>query len=385
MTDSSRRSASSTDVQDAALLRPDGHVPTAQRLGGADVSAGDSRRDAGGHRHGDLRPGPAARSGPELGEQGRVAVRRQLGVCRRGLRPDQASGHAGLLRPRHRHRVAGGPRPALPRRLPERVVRHGLDWHPAGPARRRPHDGRAAGREPHLLQSRRPLRVAGHPGQGHDPAAGGRGRLRRKPEAHRRAHTSAGRAVRRSVRHAGRCVDSCTRREDAAAAGGQWSHGGVRARVRPHAPRPGDEAARHPHQRRPGRAEPGPAPRARPSGSSAHWPTCSGTAASRSRTSARRSGWSTPSPSSGCRSRAPRRRKQGSFEKEWLERCAHPAAQHIAQARALHDGAEKFLGTYIMEHLDRGRIHAEIHQLRSEEGGTRTRSGSRTPTRRSSR
>jgi DNA polymerase I-like protein with 3'-5' exonuclease and polymerase domains len=64
--------------------------------------------------------------------------------------------------------------------------------------------------------------------------------------------------------------------------------------------------------------------------------------------------------------------RQGSFEKEWLERCAHPAARHIAQARALHDGAEKFIGTYIMEHLDRGRIHAEIHQLRSEEGGTRT-------------
>jgi DNA polymerase I-like protein with 3'-5' exonuclease and polymerase domains len=64
--------------------------------------------------------------------------------------------------------------------------------------------------------------------------------------------------------------------------------------------------------------------------------------------------------------------RQGSFEKEWLERCAHPAAQHIARARALHDGAEKFIGTYIMEHLDRGRLHAEIHQLRSEEGGTRT-------------
>lgn len=63
---------------------------------------------------------------------------------------------------------------------------------------------------------------------------------------------------------------------------------------------------------------------------------------------------------------------QGSFDKEWLEACAHPAAQHIARARALHDGAEKFLGTYILEHMDRGRIHAEIHQLRSEEGGTRT-------------
>lgn len=63
---------------------------------------------------------------------------------------------------------------------------------------------------------------------------------------------------------------------------------------------------------------------------------------------------------------------QPSFEKEWLERCPHPVGKHIAQARALHDGAEKFVGTYILEHLDRGRLHAEIHQLRSEEGGTRT-------------
>lgn len=64
--------------------------------------------------------------------------------------------------------------------------------------------------------------------------------------------------------------------------------------------------------------------------------------------------------------------RQGSFEKEWLEACPHPAAQCVARARALHDGAEKFIGTYILEHIDRGRLHAEIHQLRSEEGGTRT-------------
>jgi len=64
--------------------------------------------------------------------------------------------------------------------------------------------------------------------------------------------------------------------------------------------------------------------------------------------------------------------EQGSFDKEFLENCAHPAAQHIARARAYHDGAEKFIGTYILEHLDRGRLHAEIHQLRSADGGTRT-------------
>lgn len=64
--------------------------------------------------------------------------------------------------------------------------------------------------------------------------------------------------------------------------------------------------------------------------------------------------------------------EQGSFEKEWLERCEHPAGRLIAQARALHDAAEKFLGTYILDHVHMGRIHAEIHQLRDTESGTRT-------------
>ena len=64
--------------------------------------------------------------------------------------------------------------------------------------------------------------------------------------------------------------------------------------------------------------------------------------------------------------------EQGSFEKEWLERCPHPVGRHIAQARALHDADQKFLGTYILEHVHMGRIHAEIHQLRDTDSGTRT-------------
>ena len=68
--------------------------------------------------------------------------------------------------------------------------------------------------------------------------------------------------------------------------------------------------------------------------------------------------------------------KQGSFDKDWLSRCAHPVAVHVARARRYEDGAEKFLGTYILDYVDRGRIHAEIHQLRdADEGvssGTRT-------------
>jgi DNA polymerase I-like protein with 3'-5' exonuclease and polymerase domains len=65
--------------------------------------------------------------------------------------------------------------------------------------------------------------------------------------------------------------------------------------------------------------------------------------------------------------------EQGSFDKEWLERvCPHPVGRHIAQARALHDADQKFLGTYILEHTHMGRIHAEIHQLRDTDAGTRT-------------
>ncbi len=63
---------------------------------------------------------------------------------------------------------------------------------------------------------------------------------------------------------------------------------------------------------------------------------------------------------------------QGSFEKDWLEKCPHPVGRHIANARALHDADNKFLGTYILEHTHMGRIHAEIHQLRDTDAGTRT-------------
>lgn len=64
-----------------------------------------------------------------------------------------------------------------------------------------------------------------------------------------------------------------------------------------------------------------------------------------------------------------------SFEKEYLERMANPIGPLIASARGLHDGAEKFIGNYIMDHLERGRLHAEIHQLRDagDEGSSGTK------------
>ena len=60
------------------------------------------------------------------------------------------------------------------------------------------------------------------------------------------------------------------------------------------------------------------------------------------------------------------------INKLFLEKLSHPIGGHIRNARKLNDMAEKFVGTYIMEHAHIGRIHSDIHQLRDEDGGTRT-------------
>ena len=64
--------------------------------------------------------------------------------------------------------------------------------------------------------------------------------------------------------------------------------------------------------------------------------------------------------------------KKPSVTRTWLEEQRHPLATAVRGARRHDDLAEKFLGTYLLESLHLGRIHAEIHQLRDEEGGTRT-------------
>lgn len=70
----------------------------------------------------------------------------------------------------------------------------------------------------------------------------------------------------------------------------------------------------------------------------------------------------------------PRTAKTGqpSFTKDFLKKCGSPVAKNIMRARQLHDLSEKFIGTYILNFTKRGRIHAEIHQLRNDEGGART-------------
>jgi DNA polymerase-1 len=61
-----------------------------------------------------------------------------------------------------------------------------------------------------------------------------------------------------------------------------------------------------------------------------------------------------------------------SFTKLWLEAHPHPLAAQVRRARQLEDLAEKFIGNYILSFEHRGRIHAEIHQLKSDSGGTGT-------------
>ena len=63
---------------------------------------------------------------------------------------------------------------------------------------------------------------------------------------------------------------------------------------------------------------------------------------------------------------------QPSIQKQWLEHLEHPMGMLVRQARQFNDLAEKFIGTYIIGHLHRGRIHANIHQLRDSDGGART-------------
>jgi DNA polymerase I-like protein with 3'-5' exonuclease and polymerase domains len=63
---------------------------------------------------------------------------------------------------------------------------------------------------------------------------------------------------------------------------------------------------------------------------------------------------------------------QPSFTKDFLEDVDHPVGKLVRLARQNHDLSEKFIGNYILGYEHRGRLHAEIHQLRDDDGGTRT-------------
>jgi DNA polymerase I-like protein with 3'-5' exonuclease and polymerase domains len=64
--------------------------------------------------------------------------------------------------------------------------------------------------------------------------------------------------------------------------------------------------------------------------------------------------------------------KQASFQSDWLEEIDHWLPRDVLRARQMHMAADKFIGGFILDYTHKGRIHAEVHQYRSDEGGTRS-------------
>jgi len=60
-----------------------------------------------------------------------------------------------------------------------------------------------------------------------------------------------------------------------------------------------------------------------------------------------------------------------SFTKNFLSNHEHPTIQKIAEARRINKVNTTFIDT-ILKHEHKGRIHAEINQIRSDDGGTIT-------------
>ena len=60
-----------------------------------------------------------------------------------------------------------------------------------------------------------------------------------------------------------------------------------------------------------------------------------------------------------------------SFTKNFLQNHPHPLVKRIARAREINKAHTTFIDT-ILKHQHKGRIHAEINQLRSDQGGTVT-------------
>ena len=58
-----------------------------------------------------------------------------------------------------------------------------------------------------------------------------------------------------------------------------------------------------------------------------------------------------------------------SFTQNWLVNCNNPIAQLIREAREINKFHSTFIDS-IQRYVHKGRIHSEINQLRSDQGGT---------------
>lgn len=70
--------------------------------------------------------------------------------------------------------------------------------------------------------------------------------------------------------------------------------------------------------------------------------------------------------------RDPQTGKSSFDKKAWMGAHPHWLPKLIIKAKSLHDAAEKFVGTFILDFAHGDRIHPSINQFRSEDGGTRT-------------
>jgi DNA polymerase I-like protein with 3'-5' exonuclease and polymerase domains len=60
------------------------------------------------------------------------------------------------------------------------------------------------------------------------------------------------------------------------------------------------------------------------------------------------------------------------FTKDWMRASKSPLIRAIAEAKQCHEAATKFVKSYLLDSVYRGRIHANINQFMSEDGGTRS-------------
>lgn len=62
----------------------------------------------------------------------------------------------------------------------------------------------------------------------------------------------------------------------------------------------------------------------------------------------------------------------GSFSTDWMMDHTHWLPSGVARATDYHDMASKFVRGFVIGYAHRGRLHAEVHSHRSDEGGTRS-------------
>jgi DNA polymerase I-like protein with 3'-5' exonuclease and polymerase domains len=60
------------------------------------------------------------------------------------------------------------------------------------------------------------------------------------------------------------------------------------------------------------------------------------------------------------------------FSKDWMRASEHPLPRAIAEAKQCHEAATKFVRAYLKNSVYEGRIHANINQFKTEDGGTRS-------------